>query len=206
MGVYCLGANRAVFLDRDGVINRNVFNPQSGEYESPYRPEDFELVPEVLPAIRRLQEAGFLLFVVSNQPGYAKGKVSLKTLQTIHARLTHAVDAAGIRFSAYNYCYHHPQGIVPGYSGACSCRKPSPFFLFKARDEYDVDLSRSWMIGDRATDIECGRAAGVRTIRVKDDHPGSRKADEAIPEFGAETLVEAVDLLIKAEGRLSTAR
>ena len=104
---------RAVFLDRDGVINRNILNPVSGEYESPHRPEDFELAPGALNAIARLRTAGYRLFLVSNQPSFAKGKTSLEAIQAIHARLQTALDGAGIAFDAFYYCYHHPDGIVP---------------------------------------------------------------------------------------------
>jgi D-glycero-D-manno-heptose 1,7-bisphosphate phosphatase len=186
----------AVFLDRDGVINANIYNPQTGDYESPHRPEDFHLVDGVLPALARLRDAGFQLFLVSNQPSYAKGKTSLAQIEATHARLADALSAAGIAFAAFYYCYHHPEGTVPGYSGPCQCRKPAPFFLFKARDEFPLVLEKSWMVGDRATDIECGRAAGVRTIRVTEDHPAERSPDEIKADFEARDLAHAADIIL----------
>jgi len=188
---------RAIFLDRDGVINANVYNPTTGEYESPHRPEDFRLIQGALPAIGRLRDAGFLLFLVSNQPSYAKGKTPLVQIEATHARLVEALHQAGISFSAFYYCYHHPQGVVPGYSGPCECRKPSPYFLLKARDEFALRLDESWMIGDRVTDIECGRAAGVRTIRVAADHPAQRLPDETAAEFDAPNLTQATDIVLR---------
>jgi len=155
--------NRAVFLDRDGVLNSNVWNPETSAYESPLTPEQFELLPKVIPALRLLLDSGYFLFVVSNQPNYAKGKANKDTLDGIHRRLETALAEAGISISAYYYCFHHP-----AFTGQCVCRKPSPYFLFKARDTFDVDLGRSWMIGDRATDIECGLAAGTRTVRISE--------------------------------------
>src|SRR5271170_5000152 len=156
---FCM--NRAVFLDRDGVLNSNVWSPETSAYESPLVPEQFDLLPNVISALQLLMDSGYLLFVVSNQPNYAKRKASKEMLDAIHRRLETALAEAGIAMTAYYYCFHHP-----AFTGQCVCRKPSPHFLFKARDTFDVDLERSWMIGDRATDIECGLAAGTRTVRI----------------------------------------
>lgn len=196
MGIDQVTSRAAVFLDRDGVLNRNVFNPATGEYESPGRPEDFELVPNVMPALNSLQNAGFHLFLISNQPNYAKGKNSLEELEAVHHRLLSALEQAKIRFSAFYYCFHHPKGVVAEYSGKCECRKPSPFFLLKARDEFDISLADSWIVGDRVTDIECGLSAGVRTIRVEEDHPATRSEGEAQADFEAKDLADAVRLIL----------
>jgi D-glycero-D-manno-heptose 1,7-bisphosphate phosphatase len=166
MGVSALNSRAAVFLDRDGVINHNVLNPLTGEWESPLRVEDFVMIPTALAALRALRRAGYLLFIVSNQPNYAKAKVTLQTLESIHQIFLHILNEEQIEFAAFYYCLHHPHGVVPEYSGPCCCRKPSPFFLLKARDKFHLDMKRSWMVGDRDSDVECGRAAGVRTIRV----------------------------------------
>ena len=165
---------RAVFLDRDGVLNRNVWNPATDQYESPLTPEQFELMPDVLPALRLLSNAGHLLFLVSNQPNYAKGKASMDTLNAIHCRLETALAEANILFAAFYYCFHHPE-----FTGECMCRKPSPYFLFQARDIFGVHLGASWIVGDRATDVECGRSAGMRTIEISDSSASTTKADYA---------------------------
>lgn len=165
--------NRAVFLDRDGVLNRNVWNPETSAFESPLTAEQFELLPNVIPALRLLQDAGYLLFVVSNQPNYANGKASKDTLDGIHRRLETALTEAGIAITAYYYCFHHP-----AFTGQCVCRKPSPHFLFEARDSFDLDLRCSWMIGDRTTDIECGIAAGTKTVRISE--PTASSAGESV--------------------------
>jgi len=166
---------RAVFLDRDGVLNRNVWNPATDQHESPLTPEQFELLPDVLPALKLLCDTGYLLFIVSNQPNYAKGKASMDTLNAIHCRLEAALAEVQISFSAFYYCFHHPE-----FTGECICRKPSPYFLFEARDSFGIDLTASWMVGDRATDIQCGRAAGTRTIQISDPSVPKTKADYAI--------------------------
>ena len=186
---------RAVFLDRDGVLNKNIFDPETGKYGAPLRPADLELSPGVIPALRALLESNFELFLVSNQPNHAKGKNSLRELAEIHDRLMMELQEAQINFRDVYYCYHHPEGIVAGYSGECECRKPSPYFLLKARNDYGIALEQSWMIGDRAVDVECGRAAGVRTIRVREDHPAKRAENEAEADFEAADLVEAVRIV-----------
>jgi D-glycero-D-manno-heptose 1,7-bisphosphate phosphatase len=202
MGIDKVDVIRAVFLDRDGVLNRNVFNPATGEYESPGKPEDFELFPNVMPTLHRLQDAGYTLLLVSNQPNYAKGKNSLEELHAVQALLAKQLDQAGIHFADFYYCFHHPKGIVPSHSGPCECRKPSTFFLEKAQAEFGISMPHSWMVGDRATDIECGQNAGVRTIRVKGDHPTVRAADEAVATFEADDLAHAVLLILAAPDRL----
>ncbi|HUY80129.1 MAG TPA: HAD-IIIA family hydrolase [Acidobacteriaceae bacterium] len=166
MGADTVYGRRAVFLDRDGVINRNVLNPATGELEAPLTAAEFEVLPGVSKGLRQLQAAGYLLFVVSNQPNYAKGKSTLRELRAVDGAMRDALDAMRVWMAAVYYCLHHPEGGVQGYTGPCACRKPAPYFLFKAAREYGIDLSQSWMVGDRATDVACGRAAGVRTILV----------------------------------------
>src|SRR6266852_1251381 len=109
MGVRSLTGDRAVFLDRDGVINSNVFNPATRTFESPLRVEDFRLTLGALPALSRIRDECCRLFLVSNQPNYAKGKASLAVLDAIHERLLESLSAAGIVFSGYYYCLHHPE-------------------------------------------------------------------------------------------------
>ena len=197
MGIDQVSRRPAVFLDRDGVINRNVLNPATGEYESPGVPGDFHLIEGVVPALRRLQSAGFPLFLVSNQPNFAKGKNTLEDLRAVHDRLLAELDDAGIKFSEFYYCYHHPKGVIADYSGACDCRKPSPYFLLKARDTFGINLEESWFVGDRVTDVECGRAAGVRTIRVAEDHPAERSPDEVQADHEARDLADAVVIILE---------
>ena len=197
MGVGAL--SQAVFLDRDGVINRNVRNPRTLAWEAPLTVEDFVLAPNALASLSALRQAGFLLFLVSNQPNYAKAKASLETLENIHRHLLSLLDQQGIEFAAFYYCLHHPQGVVPGYSGPCRCRKPSPFFLLQARDQFGLDLERCWMVGDRACDIDCGQAAGVHTIHVRNQHEDAA-IDRLEPraEFQADSLETATLIILNA--------
>jgi D-glycero-D-manno-heptose 1,7-bisphosphate phosphatase len=181
---------RAVFLDRDGVLNRNIWNEATQRFESPLTTEQFELLPKVISALQLLRDKGFLLFLVSNQPNFAKGKASMETLDAIHARLETVLEGAGISFAAFYYCFHHPE-----FTGRCICRKPSPHFLFMARKQFGVELERSWMVGDRATDVACGRAAGAQTIEICSSRTARAGAD-----FNTADLWSAAQLILAHSG------
>lgn len=197
MGVGALSFSPAVFLDRDGVINRNVVNPSTGQWESPLTVDELSLLPRVPAALRLLREAGFLLILVSNQPNFAKGKSSLEELDAIHQKLLEMLRREGVAFTACYYCLHHPNGIRAEYSVPCCCRKPSPYFLFRARDEFEVDIELSWMVGDRATDIECGHAAGVRTIQILNPEESmSVAAKKIVPTFQVNDLFSAASIIV----------
>ena len=186
---------QAVFLDRDGVINPLVYNLNTGEYESPHQPGEFSVYPQAARSLQRLSAAGFLLFLVSNQPSYANGKTTLEHIRAIQAVLAEYLQENKIGFAGFYYCHHHPDGIVPGYSGPCACRKPSPYFLQQAAAEHGLDLSQSWLIGDQDSDVLCGQAAGVRTIQILNPHSAAKRGASR-PEFRAENLAEAVELLL----------
>ena len=171
---------KAVFLDRDGVINANIFYTDTGETEAPRTAADFRLLPGAVEAMKRLREAGYLLFVVSNQPNQAKRKATRADHDAIQARLVMVLEEAGVRIEKFFYCFHHPNGIEPSLSGPCDCRKPSPFFLNQARDTHGLDMAQSWMVGDRESDIACGKAAGVRALHIPGDVPDLVAAAERI--------------------------
>lgn len=189
---------RAVFLDRDGVLNRLVFNPATGEYESPHNEEDLDVYPYAADCLRRLARKGYLLFLVSNQPSYAKGKTTIEKIKAVHRRLHETMDAAGVTFTEYYYCYHHPLGIEPGFSGSCRCRKPKPYFLLEAQRGYDLDMSVSWMVGDQDSDIFCGREAGVRTVLVENEFSASKRGKSA-PDYRAGDLQAAVRIILDCQ-------
>jgi len=186
---------QAVFLDRDGIINEMVLDPATGEYEPPHVPEDLVLCPYVIESLLSLQTAGFEIFLVSNQPDYAKGKTSLMNIQSVHAKLDSFLKSEGIHFREYYYCYHHPKGIVPGYSFECECRKPKPYSLKKAAEDYGIDLEHSWMIGDRDTDIECGKSAGTKTIHIEEPHSSDSRGLSR-PDFKTANLKDAVQIIL----------
>jgi D-glycero-D-manno-heptose 1,7-bisphosphate phosphatase len=186
---------KAVFLDRDGVVNELVLNPETGEYEPPHTEEDVKLFPYSVSCLKELQSSGYGLFVVSNQPDYAKGKVSLKSLKKVHEKILSILSSEGIIFQDVYYCYHHPNGVVPEYSYACDCRKPNPYFILKAQKDYSLNLRMSWMIGDRDSDIICGQSAGVKTILIKEPKSAKNQGDSS-PDFIVNNLFEATKLIL----------
>ena len=185
---------RAVFFDRDGVLNRLVLNRATGEHEPPHRLQDLELSPD-LGRLRALNEGGWLLFLVSNQPDVAKGKASFADLEAIHAGLHTGLQAAGAAFTAYYYCHHHPESLVPELKGPCECRKPSPFFIQRALREHGLDPRQCWMLGDQDSDVLCGQAAGLSTVLIH--APGSEgKRGASRPDEQAAGLAEALERLL----------
>jgi D-glycero-D-manno-heptose 1,7-bisphosphate phosphatase len=145
----------------------------------------------VVPALKDLQAAGFVLVLVSNQPNEALGKSTRAELQAIHEVMAVSFERHGIRFLDYCYCPHHPKAVVAGLGGLCRCRKPSPYWLFRAASRYGIDLRMSWMVGDRATDTACGVAAGVRSIRI-----GNAVQQDSNAVWQARSLAEAVSFLL----------
>lgn len=152
--------NRAVFLDRDGVLVRDVHLLAS--------PENIEILPGVPDALAQLHQAGFKLLVVSNQPVVARGSLDeagVRQLQTlIEERIRHA---GGPALDGFYFCPHHPKATVPAYRVICDCRKPRPLLLQQAARDHQVALTSSYMVGDRITDVIAGATAGCQTVQVE---------------------------------------
>jgi D-glycero-D-manno-heptose 1,7-bisphosphate phosphatase len=142
----------AVFLDRDGILNRAIV--RNGKPYPPSRLEELEILPGAITSLQELQAAGFLLIGITNQPDVARGKQSREEVELINARI---LEFLPVR--EFFVCYHDD-------ADHCECRKPKPGLILRAADKYRLDLSRSWMIGDRWKDIAAGQAAGLRTIFV----------------------------------------
>jgi D-glycero-D-manno-heptose 1,7-bisphosphate phosphatase len=187
--------NKCVFLDRDGVINPLVYNLLTSEYESPHKVEDFSVFPYVGKALKLLKASHYELFLISNQPSYAKGKTSLDNIQAIQAALVSYLQEQGITFAEYYYCYHHPAGIVPEYTQVCDCRKPKNKFLVEAQSKFKLDYASSWLIGDQDSDVECGQSQGLKTIQVENEH-SVLKRGKSTPSYKSKNLLEAVQIII----------
>jgi len=188
--------NKAVFLDRDGVINYPVLNPSTRNYEAPFKIEDLKLFPLVIESIKELQNLGYKLFIITNQPDCAKGKTTLEDLKAVQEKMLSIFKENNIFISEYYACFHHPQGIVPEYTVKCECRKPGTLFLKEAQEKYNLDLKISWMMGDRDTDIQCGQSAGTKTILIYSAHSINEKnAGRSNPDFKANDLNEAVRII-----------
>jgi D-glycero-D-manno-heptose 1,7-bisphosphate phosphatase len=156
--------NKAVFLDRDGVLNREM-----GDYIR--RIEDFEVLDNFA-ALKELQDRGYLLIVATNQGGLAKGWYSEEELGKMHQKLRDDYNAHGVEFTDFFYCPHHPD-----FTGDCDCRKPKPGLLVKGIEKYNIDPARSYFIGDRERDVVAGTAAGVKGILIDSDQPISTVLD-----------------------------
>ncbi|HEX2937575.1 MAG TPA: HAD-IIIA family hydrolase [Ruminiclostridium sp.] len=149
---------KAIFLDRDGTINKYIgFLTDI---------EDFALLPGAAQAIKLINQSGCLVIVVTNQPVIARGEVSLEGLQEIHNKMETLLGRDGAYLDAIYYCPHHPdkgfEGERAEYKIECGCRKPKPGLLLKAAEDYNIDLSQSWMVGDGDNDVMAGKSAGCR--------------------------------------------
>lgn len=194
-----MSGRRAVFVDRDGVINELIPDSISGLPESPLRTQDVALIEGAGAALRRLAAAGFLLVGVSNQPAAAKGKVPVEQLDAVQARVLELLAAEGVRFDDFRICLHHPDGVVPELSGACACRKPAPGMLLDAAHKLGIDLAGSWMMGDTDGDVMAGKAAGCSTILVQ--HRGSehKRGIDQEANIVVPTLDHAATLLCRSK-------
>ena len=179
----------AVFLDRDGVLVEEVLYPETGEWEGPLRPDDVRLNPGAAAALRGIAACGFATVLISNQGGHAKGKTTLRALWLAHQRFVDLLAAEGATLSGVFYSYGHPDGVVPHFSGPSLDRKPGPYNALIAAAQLDLDLSRSWMIGDRESDVLCAQAAGVRAILIENARNPVARSDAGIR---SPTLAEAV--------------
>lgn len=184
----------AVFLDRDGVINSYVYDAEFGTVDSPSNPDSFKLIPGVGEAIAEFNRRGALVVVVSNQPGIAKGKFKAELLAETTEKMHAEIGRSGGRVDAVYYCLHHPESILSEFRLRCDCRKPRPGLLLQAAREMNIDLSRTYMVGDGITDIEAGRAAGTMTIFVGQSKPYIMEAFElhgVKPDLIVPNLAEA---------------
>jgi D-glycero-D-manno-heptose 1,7-bisphosphate phosphatase len=172
--------NRAVFLDRDGVLVEDVHLLQAAD--------QLRLLPGVSAALLALDRAGLRLVVVTNQTVVARGLIGEGAVEAIHGELNRLLLAAGAPpIASFYYCPHHPRATLPAYRMECDCRKPRPGMLVRAARDHGLDLGASFMVGDRPTDIMAGALAGCRTVLVQ----SGRHADPLIemPD-GMEVTVE----------------
>lgn len=152
----------AVFLDRDGTLIEEVHYLAA--------PEQVRLIPGAVEAVRKLNNAGMLVVVVTNQAGVARGYFPESNVAEVHVYLSALLAQHGARIDAYYYCPHHPTEGVGRYRVDCDCRKPKPGLLITAARDLDIDLAQSWMIGDKLADAEAGTTAGCRAILVRTGH------------------------------------
>ena len=175
--------NRAVFLDRDGVLTRALV--RDGKPYAPATLAEMEIEPEASAALARLKAAGFVLIVVTNQPDVARGNARREDVEAMHAVLR-----ADLPLDDCAVCYHDD-------ADACICRKPLPGLLIQAAAAHAIDLTRSFLIGDRWRDIDAGAAAGCRTILI--DRAYRERGPEHMPDARVDTLTQAVNWITQSE-------
>ena len=180
--------HRAVFIDRDGTINTYV--PDSYTWKI----EDFEWLPEAKDGLRMLSKTDYKIVVVSNQSGIGKGKYAEEDVNVLHAWMLEECKKEDIRIDAIYICPHHSDE-------GCICRKPNPGMMHQAAEELNINLKKSWMIGDNPTDVEAGRRAGVKTIKIKNEKLKKEENVEAEPHKHAKNLKEGVEYLLMRSRR-----
>lgn len=182
---------KAVFLDKDGTIIPDI----------PYHVDvnKVTLSEGVVEGLQMLQSHGYLLVIVSNQPGIAHGYFSMEQLNVVKERISRMCARMGIYLDGFYFCPHHPEGKVSGYDQQCDCRKPDPGLLLRAADDMDIDLSASWMVGDILNDVEAGNRAGCKSILINNGNETEWKTGEyRIPQYFASDLTEAAKYIIAA--------
>lgn len=187
----------AVFLDRDGTLidERNYLD----------RLDQIEPLPGAAAALARLRDAGFALVVVTNQAGVARGYVDEPFVRAAHDRLAALFARDGLVLDGYYYCPHHPEGSVAAYRRACRCRKPSPGMIEEAARDLDLDVARSFVIGDKWLDVELATNAGARGILVRTGYGADNEAERprGLQPFAiADNLTGAADVIV-ADVRLA---
>ena len=179
--------NKAVFLDRDGTIVEDV-----GYLNNP---QQLKFIPGSIEAIKKLNEKGYKVVVITNQSGIARGLISEDMLQTIDKTLHKWILNGGAHLDGVYYCPHHPEHGVYPYRQVCECRKPHPGLIKRAHRELDIDLTQSFMIGDKDSDIEAGKRAGTKTVFVNSGQ-GNEKNLSQNPDHKSANLLEAVDWIL----------
>lgn len=175
---------KAVFLDKDGTINV--------EKNYLFKPEDWEWIPGSVEAIKGFNRLGYLVIVITNQSGVARGLYTCADVEHLHVYVSSLLTEAGARIDGYYYCPHHPDF---GENRECSCRKPKPGLLLQAQAERDIDLPNSYMIGDKESDVLAGANVGVTPILVKTGYGLEDAGKVDVKTLVAENLYEAYKLI-----------
>lgn len=190
---------QAIFLDKDGTLIKDV--PHNVD------PGRIELCDQAADGLHLLQQLGYRLFVITNQPGVAKGLFPEEALDPVETRLAELLSREQVVLNGFYYCPHHPEGRVPDYATDCDCRKPMPGLLLRAAQENKIDLSRSWMVGDILHDVEAGNRAGCRTVLINNGNETEwQMSPERIPDLVTPDLHAAAMAIAEQErtGRRNT--
>jgi D,D-heptose 1,7-bisphosphate phosphatase len=188
-----MSLHKAIFIDKDGTLIDNIpFNTD---------PALISLKEGAIEGLKLLSDAGYLLIVVSNQGGVAYGYFEEKELERVKLKINYLLGDENIYLDGFYYCPHHPNGAVKKYAIDCNCRKPKPGMLLKAKSDFNIDLGRSWMIGDILHDIEAGNRAGCKTILIGNENETEWNINkDRIPLYTACDIKQAADFIITRPG------
>jgi len=184
---------KAVFFDRDGVLNKTTVDLDALKSYAPTDPEQLEVFPEAYDIIKQLKIEGFAIIIVSNQPDIALNKIDEVIRKKLEEKFVIIISQKGVQVDRIYYCNHHPNGTNPNYPKDCDCRKPKPGMILQAAVEWSLDLKSSWMIGDTDKDINAGQAAGCKTILLV--RPWS-VADNCQPDYSVDNLEDVLDIIL----------
>ena len=187
---------KAIFLDRDGVVNELVYHEEQGIIDSPFTIAQFKLLPSVAGAINQFHNMGYKVIIISNQPGMSKQHMSEETFKAMSQKMRDELAIDGAFLDGEYYCFHHPDAKIAKFKVNCECRKPKPGLLLQAAQELGIDLAQSWMIGDGITDVKAGKAAGVRTVllgRMRCDLCHLMEEEDTRPDSICTDLLDVVD-------------
>ena len=175
--------HKAIFIDRDGVINKDL-----GKYVT--KPDEFEFIPGSVEALKKLHDSDFKVLIITNQGGIGKGTYTEKDVKDIHQKMHNLLGENGIELDGVYFCPHHPDGD-------CDCRKPRLGMIMKAIKEHDIDPKRSFFIGDKTTDVKAGKDIGCKTFLVQTGYAGKDNRCDVEPDFVVSDLLEAVNMILK---------
>lgn len=184
----------AVFIDRDGTMSEEV-----GYVNHISR---FRLLENTAEAVKLLNDAGVLAIVATNQAGVARGYFEESMIHAVHEKLRRELARSGARLDAIYYCPHHPSAGKPPYRADCNCRKPKPGMILRAKEEFDIDLARSYMVGDKISDVEFGQKLGLKSVMVMTgyglgEYEHQRQNWKVTPDFMADDLLGAVKWIVE---------
>jgi len=174
--------HKAVFIDRDGVINKDL-----GKYVT--NPEEFDFIEGVVEALKKLYAKEYKLVIITNQGGIAKGAYTEPNLKDIHKKMCDLLEKEGIKLDGIYYCPHHTKD-------SCGCRKPELGMIKRAIEEHDIDPRQSFFIGDKTSDIKAGKDAGCRTFLVRTGYAGKDRLYDVEPDFFVEAFPAAARLIL----------
>lgn len=194
--------NRAFFLDRDGVVIKMIYDPESGYIHTALCPSQVQLMPGVVELLKTAKAMGYKNIIVSNQPDIGLNRISKKNFEAVKEKVHDDLQRQRVTINGEYYCFHHPFAEIEEYRKRCSCRKPQPGLLLTAAKDLDLDLTSSWVIGDGVNDVIAGHRAGCKTILLANVFESEylRLVEENLngikPDILAKNL-KAVPLLLK---------